>query len=100
MSDNSAGTNAPGLPAVRSRVPFPALRLVYSFLFAIIAWFVFWISLLVALIQFIVVTVDGRASEDLRRMSANLMQYLGDLLAYIAFVRDDPPFPIGAFPKY
>jgi hypothetical protein len=29
----------------------------------------------------------------------NLVQYLWELVAYILFVRDEQPFPIGPFPS-
>jgi hypothetical protein len=99
VSDNPAGSSSQSLPAVRPHLPFPGLRLVYSLLFALVAWFVFWIALFVGLLQFVVVAINGQTSDELKRLSVNVLQYLGDLLAYITFVRDEPPFPVGPFPK-
>ena len=79
--------------------PFPAVRLLYAIGFAVLAWFVFWITLLLALIQFVHLAVSGRVNEELRNFCVNLVQYLWELLAYITFVRDDQPFPIGRFPN-
>jgi hypothetical protein len=39
-------------------------------------------------------------SEELRRTSLNVIQYLWELLAYISCVRDEQPFPVGPFPSY
>ncbi len=63
------------------------------------AWFVFWITLILALAQFIVVAINGRVNDELRTFTINLIQYLWELLAFISFVRDEQPFPIGPFPK-
>lgn len=79
--------------------PFPAARLLYSVLYGIIAWFVLWISFLLVLVQFIVIAVNGRQNDELKGVTANLAEYLWELLAYMAFVRDEQPFPFGPFPK-
>lgn len=93
-----SGTVPPGGTAI-PHPPFPAVRLLYAFVFAVVAWFVFWIALLVGLVQFILVAIEGRANEELKSFSAGLVQYLWELLAFITFVRDDQPFPFGPFPR-
>lgn len=90
-SGASAGSTA--------RAPFPAVRLLYAIGFGIVAWFVFWITILLALVQFVVVAINGRVNDELRTFTINLIQYLWELLAFVAFVRDEQPFPIGSFPK-
>ena len=82
------------------RTPFPVVRLLYAIGFSVVAWFVFWIVLLLSLVQFVVLAVTGRVNEELRNFSFSLVQYLWELLAFITFVRDDQPFPIGPFPKH
>lgn len=111
MSDpNSAGDGqhtppppppppANGPQMMPPRPPFPAARLLYSILYGIIAWFVLWITFLLVLVQFIVIAVNARANEELRNITASLAEYLWELLAYMAFARDEQPFPFGPFPK-
>ncbi len=111
MSDDTSGTgsaaeglppddgNTASSPVDAGRVPFPATRLLYAIGFGIVAWFVFWITLILALAQFVVVAINGRENEELRMFTHNLIQYLWELLAFISFVRDEQPFPIGPFPK-
>lgn len=94
---HGAGQSAPG-PA-SPRAPFPAIRLLYAIGFSVVAWFVFWITLILALAQFVVVAINGRENDELKTFTRNLIQYLWDLLAFIGFVRDEQPFPIGPFPK-
>jgi hypothetical protein len=97
MTDtNSAGNGAQTAPA---RPPFPAVRLLYAIGFGIVAWFVFWIAILLALVQFVVIAINGRVNDELKHFSLNLVQYLWELLAFVAFVRDEQPFPLGPFPK-
>ncbi len=86
-------------PGAVHRPPFPAVRLLYAIGFAVVAWFVFWITMILALIQFVVVAINGKINEELRDFTICLVQYLWELLAFITFVRDEQPFPIGPFPK-
>jgi Domain of unknown function (DUF4389) len=85
--------------AGETRTPFPAVRLFYAIGFGIVAWFVFWLVVVVALAQFVVVAINGKVNDELKNFSASLVQYLWELLAFITFVRDTQPFPIGPFPK-
>jgi hypothetical protein len=79
---------------------FSGSRLLYALLYAVIAWFTFWVVLVLAAVQFIYVLLNNQISEELRRTSLNVIQYLWELLAYISFVRDEQPFPVGPFPSY
>jgi len=81
------------------RAPFPAVRLLYAIGFGVVAWFVFWITLILAFAQFVVVAINGKVNDELKVFTRNLIQYLWELLAFITFVQDEQPFPIGPFPK-
>jgi hypothetical protein len=97
MTDTTTGDNAHP-PVVHT--PFSGTRLLYSLLFAVIAWFTFWVVLVLAAVQLIAILINNRVSEELRRTSLNVIQYLWELLAYISCVRDEQPFPVGPFPSY
>lgn len=96
MTDTSSGT-ADVRPAPRT--PFPFVRLLYAFGFGILAWLAFCLTVTLAVIQFIVLAVTGRVNDELKAFSLNLVQYLWELLAFITFVRDEQPFPLGPFPR-
>lgn len=83
----------------RVRTPFPFVRLLYSLGFAVLAWLTFWLLLVLGAIQFIVLAITGRVNEELKAFNLNLVQYLWELCAFIIFVRDEQPFPLGPFPK-
>lgn len=95
---NGGSAAQPSQPV--DRAPFPVVRLLYAIGFSVVAWFVFWIILLLSLAQFVVLAVTGRVNDELRNFSFSLVQYLWELLAFITFVRDELPFPIGPFPKH
>jgi hypothetical protein len=100
MTDSNSGAQAvpPNQPQV-AKPPFPAVRLLYSIGYGILAYFVLHVLFAIALIQFIVFAINGHTNEELKRFSANLAQYLLDLMAFVVFVRDEQPFPIGPFPN-
>jgi hypothetical protein len=115
MSDASSGSTVPpgeGTPpggspppgnqgsAIPQRPPFPIVRLFYAIGYGFIAWFVLHILFLLAFVQFVVIAINGRTNEELKHFCLTLVQYLWELLAFITFVRDEQPFPIGPFPKH
>jgi len=81
-----------------ARTPFPLARMFYAFGFGIIAWFVIHVIFVLALVQFVMLAVTGRQNGDIKAANFSLVQYLWELLAYITFVRDERPFPVGHFP--
>jgi hypothetical protein len=87
------------IPQPVAKKPFPIVRLFYSLGFAVLAWLAFWMLLVLGTVQFVVLLVTGRVNEELKTFNLNLLQYLWELFAFIIFVRDDQPFPIGPFPK-
>jgi tellurite resistance protein TehA-like permease len=104
MSDNpNAGAYQPPPPPpppqAAAHPPFPFVRLVYAVCYGILAYFVLHILFALAVIQFIMFVVNrGNVNEELKQFSANLVQYLFELVAFIVFARDEQPFPMGPFP--
>lgn len=97
MTDNqtTSGTSQ----AQPAREPFPIERLLFSIGFAVVAWFVFWITILLAVLQFVVTAITGHVNEELKGISRSMIQYLDQLVSYISLARDERPFPLGSFPK-
>jgi len=92
--------NGNGSAAHPSQPQFPVVRLLYALGFAVIAWFVFWLIIILGALQFVVLLVNGRTNQELKDFNFSLVQYLWELLAFIVFVRDEQPFPVGPFPKH
>jgi hypothetical protein len=95
MTDIPPGPAGP-LPL---REPFPAIRLVYALGFAVIAWLTFWLIMILGLLQFIVIIINGQQNPELKVFALSLVDYLRELLEFISFGTDAQPFPIGPFPK-
>lgn len=103
MSDtNSTGSVPPPGPTVvvaPPHPPFPAARLLFAIGYGFIAWFVLHVIFVLAVVQFVMVAINGRVHDEIKSFSASLIEYERELLAYITFVQDAQPFPFGAFPK-
>jgi Domain of unknown function (DUF4389) len=101
MSDTNPANGAGAIhpPPQASHQSFPVVRLLYAIGFAILAWFVLWILFAIGVVQFIVLAINGKVNDELKAFSVNLVQYLWELVAFITFVRDEQPFPIGPFPR-
>jgi Domain of unknown function (DUF4389) len=95
MSEPGAAHSYP----VPVRPPFPFERLLFALLFAVVAWFVFWSAIVLGVAQFVIYAANGRVNEELKEFTLRLVRYLGELLAFIVFVRDERPFPFAPFPK-
>jgi hypothetical protein len=98
MTDSGAQTIPPSQPQI-AKPPFPVVRLFYSIGYGFVAWCVLHVLFAIAVVQFVLFAINGHMNTELKNFSANLVQYLWDLLAFIVFVRDEQPFPIGPFPK-
>ena len=86
--------------ALPQRPPFPIVRLLYALGYGLIAWFVLHIIFLLAFVQFVMIAINGRVHDEIKSFCGVLLQYEWELLAFITFVRDKQPFPIGPFPKH
>ncbi len=83
-----------------SRQRFPWLRLLYAAGFAVFAWIVFPITVLVlASLHFITLGITGRVNLELQEFSSKAVRYMRDVLLFVTGVDDDIPFPLGPFPK-
>ena len=75
-------------------------RLLFAIGFAVVAWAVFWlILLLLAPMQYIHLAVTGRVNDELKHLSLRGVHYLVELLAYVTAIREEKPFPFGPFPQ-
>ena len=77
------------------RPPFPWTRFFFSVGFALLAWVVFWAVVLMAALQFVTLAISSELNHELKNISHNLVKYLGELLSYIVYAREERPFQIG-----
>jgi hypothetical protein len=107
MTDASAGTppgptppSGPPPVVAPQQAPFPFMRLLYAIGYGLIAWLVIHILFALAVVQFALLAINGRFSDEVKSFALALLQYEWELIAFITFVRDEHPFPVGPFPKH
>jgi len=104
MSNTDAGytpSNGPETPSGQSaqRTPFPVARLLMSVLFAFIAYFAVHITMVAALVYWIMVAINREPHPEFRQVLRGIVQYVAQTLGYVAWLHDDKPFPFGPLPK-
>lgn len=80
------------------KAPFPWERFFLSLLFALIGWFAFWFTILLAVGTWIVIAINREPNADLKNIVTVSARYLTHCLGYALLLRDDKPFPLGPLP--
>ncbi len=75
------------------------LRFIYMIGFGILAHIAFSLTLFLGVVQLVVLLVTKEKNAELLTFSRRLIAFIGECLAFIVFVRDDKPFPLGKFPS-
>jgi Domain of unknown function (DUF4389) len=74
------------------------VRLLYALGIALIGYFTFMALILLGAAQFIHLAVTRSINEEIAVFSRNLVTYLSEILGFILFHSDTPPFPFAPFP--
>ncbi len=75
------------------------VRLLYALGVAVLGYFTFNALVLLSVVQFICIAVNKTKNEEIAKFTRDLLVYLGEVLAFILFHRDTPPFPFAPFPN-
>jgi hypothetical protein len=86
-------------PAAVERQPFPWQRFLYSLMFAVLGWFAFWMTILLAIIMWVLVAISREPHAEFRSFVGASAKYVGQCLAYIVLLSDEKPFPLGPLPR-
>tara|TARA_B100000929_G_C15184550_1_gene309956 strand:+ start:203 stop:469 length:267 start_codon:yes stop_codon:yes gene_type:complete len=73
-------------------------RALYMILFAIIAYIVLWFVFFLALMQFLLATINGTENEHLQHFTARVNAYFGEILGFLAYTQNEVPFPFSPLP--
>jgi hypothetical protein len=97
--ESSNGTQTEPSAAPSLREPFPFARLFLTIVFGFIASFAFWLIVVLAVLQFVTITISGHKSEELQHFSRLMGRYIQEVFDYMTLASDTQPFPLGAFPN-
>ena len=99
QTDASAGPDPAQQPLPAIRAPFPWERFLFSLGFAVVSWFAFWATILLAIMLWVLIAISREPHQDFKRIVNICARYLGHCLAYVVMLREDKPFPFGPLPK-
>lgn len=74
------------------------VRLLYMLGVGVLGYFTFNALVLLSIVQFVYIAVNKSKNEEIAHFSRNLLNYLGEVLAFMLFLDDTPPFPFAPFP--
>lgn len=98
---DDASYNAPQDPPrqIESKVEFPWQRLLTSIGFGFLAWCAFWVTVVLAIILWVMMAFNREPQPDLKRIASICAKYVGQALGYAVLLHDETPFPVGPLPK-
>ncbi len=68
-------------------------RILVTLLFALIGWVSLWVFGVVVLLQFGFLLITGNLNKNLKAFNGELGDYLSDIISYVAFQKEEKPFP-------
>ncbi|MBP6010633.1 MAG: DUF4389 domain-containing protein [Alphaproteobacteria bacterium] len=101
MSQSDASYSAPQEEPreVEVKREFPWQRLLLSVGFAFLGWCVFWATIVLAVILWVMMAFNREPQPDLKRIASICAKYVGQCLGYAVLLHDETPFPVGPLPK-
>lgn len=92
------GTEPPAnAPGTASRLPL-GLRVLYMVVFAVAFWILTWVLIVTVVTQLILTVLAAQPNPDLLRFSRGLSRYISQVVEFLTFLTDKPPFPFAPWP--
>ncbi|HEV2700686.1 MAG TPA: DUF4389 domain-containing protein [Steroidobacteraceae bacterium] len=80
-----------------ARLPI-GLRALYMLVFAVTFWILIWVLTVTVVAQLILTLLAGQANPDLLRFSRGLSRYIAQVVEFLTFLTEKPPFPFAPWP--
>ena len=74
-------------------------RALYMILFGVIGYAIVLFVFFLAIVQFILVVINGEKNENLCQLASRINSYLKQILDFLSFATDQVPFPFSPLPK-
>jgi hypothetical protein len=78
-------------------------ELIARVLYMIVFGFAFWacsiVLALAAILQLLMVAFTRERNDNLTALGRSLGEYVREIVRYLTFVTDEPPFPFGEWPE-
>ena len=87
------------IPTATPARPPIGLRVLYMLLFALTFWILMWVLAVTVVAQLILTLLAGQANPDLLRFSRGLSRYIAQVVEFLTFLTEKPPFPFAPWPE-
>lgn len=76
------------------------IRIAFMIFYGVLGYVSFILLIIMGVVQVVVALVTREPNKELGNFARSAATYLGECMAYVAFARDEKPFPFGSpFPK-
>ncbi|MEJ0008725.1 MAG: DUF4389 domain-containing protein [Steroidobacteraceae bacterium] len=82
---------------VPARMPL-AVRVLYMIVFGLTFWILTWVLAVTVIAQLILTLLGGQCSPELLRFSRQFSRYVVQVIEFLTFLTDKPPFPFAPWP--
>jgi hypothetical protein len=74
------------------------IRVLYMLLFALALWILIWVLAVTVIAQLLLTLLGGERNAELLKFSKGLSNYTYQVIEFLTFLTDRPPFPFAAWP--
>jgi hypothetical protein len=74
------------------------IRVLYMLLFAVALWILIWVLAATAIAQLLLTLLGGERNVELLKFSKGISSYMSQVVEFLTFLTDRPPFPFAAWP--
>jgi hypothetical protein len=88
--------------SVPAAVPGPmpiAVRVLYMLAFAVTFWILMWVLAVTVVAQLLMTLLGGQNNPELLTFSKGLSRYILQVVEFLAFLTEKPPFPFAPWPS-
>jgi hypothetical protein len=75
-----------------------AIRVLYMLLFAVAFWILIWVLVVTVVAQLLLTLLGGESSVELLKFSKGISSYTSQVIEFLTFLSDRPPFPFTPWP--
>ena len=75
-----------------------AIRVLYMLLFAVALWILIWVLAATVIAQLLLTLLGGERNVELLKFSKGISSYMSQVVEFLTFLTDRPPFPFAAWP--
>ena len=79
------------------RMPI-GIRVLYMLLFAVALWILIWVLAVTVIAQLLLTLLGGESSAELLKFSKGISSYTSQVIEFLTFLSDRPPFPFTPWP--